>query len=224
MRRTRARIDALRLSGDLAGARKLVSGISGASSQPDNALALAELDLGEVNPDWPTVLGRLRTAQSGDQNLGRARSMLVYALARSGDVTAAKAELDRMISLPRPHPLVRPMRAFVSREGGAAADPSASAAAGKAPPGKGVTPTAGTKDRPVDPPSGGNTRPLREEPTSPTPVGGPVDTSDLPGVKPPPPTATVDTPPTPPPTATPTPPPVNTVPAGVDTSDLPGFK
>ena len=223
---TRARIDALRLSGDLAGARKLVSGISAASAQPDNALALAELDLGEVNPDWPTVLGRLRAALSGDQNLGRARSMLVYALARSGDVTAAKAELERMISLPRPHPLVRPMRAFVNREAGVAADPSGSAAAGKAPPGKGVTPTAGTKDRPVDPPSGGNARPPREEPTPPTsPVGGPIDTSDLPGVKPPPPTAaTVDTPPTPPPIATPTPPPASTVPAGVDTSDLPGFK
>lgn len=220
---TRARIDALRLSDDIAGARKLVSSISAASSQPDNALALAELDLGEAKPDWPTVISRLRTALSGDQNLGRARAMLVYALARSGDVTAAKAELDRMISLPRPHPLVRPLRAFVTRESGAAPEPSGSAAAGKQPPGKGTTPGAGTKDRPVDPPSG--TKPPRDEPTPPTPpAGGPVDTSDLPGVKPPPPTATVDTPPTPPPTAAPTPPPTSTVPAGVDTSDLPGFK
>jgi predicted Zn finger-like uncharacterized protein len=223
---TRSRIDALRLSDDLVGARKLVSGLSAASSQPDNALALAELDLGEAKPDWPTVIGRLRTALSTDQNLGRARAMLVYALARSGDVTGAKAELDRIIGLSRPHPLVRPMRAFVTREAAAAAEPSGSAAAGKPPLGKGALPGSGTKDRPIDPPSGGTTRPSHDEPPTPTPpAGGTVDTTDLPSVKPPPPTAaTVDTPPTPTPTAAPTPPPTSTVPAGVDTSDLPGFK
>jgi predicted Zn finger-like uncharacterized protein len=224
----RARIDALRLAGDVVGARKLVSGISAASAQPDNALALAELDLGEAKPDWPTVIGRLRSALSADLNLGRARAMLVYALARSGDGAAAKAELERMVSLPRPHPLLRPMRAFVTREGGATPEPSGSAAAGKAPLGKGSLPSAGGKDRPVDPPSGAGTRPTRDEPTPPTPpAGGTVDTTDLPGVKPPPPTAaTGDTPPTPPPTAAkaPPPPPTATTPAGVDTSDLPGFK
>ncbi|MEO7328585.1 MAG: zinc-ribbon domain-containing protein, partial [Minicystis sp.] len=68
----RARIDALRVAGDLTGARKLVSGISTSGGQPDNALVLAELDLAEDKPDWPTVLDRLRTALSGDQNLGRA--------------------------------------------------------------------------------------------------------------------------------------------------------
>lgn len=223
----RARIDALRFAGDVAGARKLVSSISAGSSQPDNALALAELDLAEAKPDWPTVIGRLRTALSGDQNLGRARAMLVYALARSGDVTAAKAELERIISLPRPHPLVRPIRAFVSREGGAAPEASGSAAAGKQPPSKGAAPSAGTKDRPVDPPSGNNSKPPRDEPTPtppPTPVGGPIDTTDLPGIKAPPVAVTADTPPSPPPTAAPTPPPTSTTPAGVDTSDLPGFK
>ncbi|MEP7120871.1 MAG: zinc-ribbon domain-containing protein [Byssovorax sp.] len=220
---TRARVDALRLSDDVAGARKLVASITAASSQPDNALALAELDLAEAKPDWPTVIGRLRTALSVDQNLGRARAMLVYALARSGDVTAAKAELDRIIGLARPHPLVRPMRAFVTREASAAAEPSGSAAAGKPAPGKGALPGSGAKDHPIDPPSGGNTRSGHDEPTP--PAGGTVDTSDLPGTKTPPPTAaTVDTPPTPTPTAAPTPPPTSTVPAGVDTSDLPGFK
>jgi predicted Zn finger-like uncharacterized protein len=223
---TRARIDALRLSDDLVGARKLVASITAASSQPDNALALAELDLGEAKPDWPTVIGRLRTALSTDQNLGRARAMLVYALARSGDATAAKAELDRMIGLARPHPLVRPMRAFVTREAGAAAEPSGSAAAGKPALGKGPLPGSGPRDRPIDPPSSGNPRPTRDDPPTPTPPSGsPVDTSDLPSVKPPPPTAaTGDTPPTPTPTAAPTPPPTPPVPAGVDTSDLPGFK
>jgi predicted Zn finger-like uncharacterized protein len=215
----RARIDALRLNGDVVGARKLVASLSAASAQPDNALALAELDLAEAKPDWPTVLGRLRAALSGDQNLGRARTMLVYALVRSGDVTGAKAELERIVALPRPHALVRPMRAFVNREsGGVVPEPSGSAAAGKPPSGKGATPGGAAKDRP-DPPSGGRPWPTNDEPPPPTPpAGAHIDTSDLPGVKPPPSTAATPGTPTPP---TPTPPPT---PAGVDTSDLPGFK
>ena len=221
----RARIDTLRLSGDVVGARRLVASISAASGQADNALALAELDVGEAKPDWPTVIGRLRVALSGDQNLGRARAMLIYALARSGDVAAAKAELERMIALPRPHALVRPLRAFVSREGGAPAVPEASgsAAAGKQPPGK--APAPGARDRSLEP-SDPAPRPRDETPTpTPTPPpGGHIDTSDLPGVKPVPPPAVTNDTPTPAPTATPTPAPTSTVPAGVDTSDLPGFK
>ena len=228
----RARIDTLRVSGDLVGARGLVSSISAASGQAGNALALAELDLGEAKPDWPTVIGRLRVALSGDQNLGRARAMLIYALARSGEVPAAKAELERMIALPRPHPLVRPLRAFVSRESGAVPEASGSAAAGKQPPGKATAPSAGPRERPFEP-SGANPRPPRDEPTSPTPpAGGTVDTSDLPGTRPVPtstaihdttaPTSTAA--PTPAPTAAPAPAPTSTTPAGVDTSDLPGFK
>lgn len=224
----RARIDTLRLSGDMVGARRLVSSISAASAQADNALALAALDLGEAKPDWTTVIGRLRVALSVDQNLGRARAMLVYALARSGDVTTAKAELERMIALPRPHALVRPLRAFVSRESGAVPEASGSVAAGKQPPGTATAPSAGPRERPVEPPVT-NPRPPRDEPTTPTPpAGGTIDTSDLPGIKAPPtPTATSDTPtPTtaPTPTAAPAPTPTSTVPAGVDTSDLPGFK
>ncbi len=162
----RARIDTLRLSGDVVGARRLVASISAASGQADNALALAELDVGEAKPDWPTVIGRLRVALSGDQNLGRARAMLIYALARSGDVPTAKAELERMIALPRPHALVRPLRAFVSREGGGAPavpEPSGSAAAGKQPPGK----APGARDRSFEP-SDPTPRP-RDETPPPTP-------------------------------------------------------
>lgn len=218
----RARIDALRLTGDIVGARKLVASIEAPSKQPDNALALAALDLAEDKPDWPTVLGRLRAALNGDQNLGRARTMLVYALVRSGDVTAAKAELERIVALPRPHPLVRPMRAFVNRESGAVPEASGSAAAGKPPPGKATATAATTKDRPEDPPSSGRPWPTNDEPTPPPPpVGSPIDTSDLPGIKAPPPAPPTTAPPTAAVPPTPTPPPT---PAGVDTSDLPGFK
>jgi predicted Zn finger-like uncharacterized protein len=238
----RSRIDALRLAGDLDGARKLVSGISAQSAQPDNALALAELDLAETKPDWSTVIGRLRTALSTEQNLGRARSMLVYALARSGDTTAAKAELERLGALQRaPHPLLGALRLYVTRESKAIdpsslPDSSAKPLAGKLPAAGGPAGvTTGSvaggpaphepreprepRERPAPP-----SEPKPPEPLAPT---GPIDTSDLPGVKAPPsppptpPTSTGSPPPSPPPAA---PPPTSTVPPGVDTSDLPGFK
>jgi predicted Zn finger-like uncharacterized protein len=207
----RAQIDAARLEGNLHGARDLAPKISSASAQPDNALALAEIDLAEAQPDWPTVIGRLRSALSSDQGLGRARSMLAYALSRSGDGTGARAEIDRLASLPRPHPLVAPLRAFVAREAAASvvtpeasASASASASAGKPVAGKGPT-APGRPD--TAGPTGG--RPDGRVPDDYVAPNSGVDTSDLPGSKPHP---GGDAPKPPPP------------PPGVDTSDLPGFK
>jgi predicted Zn finger-like uncharacterized protein len=111
----RYQVDALRLLGNGEGARKLTKSMAGTSAQPEAALVLAGLDLAEDKPDWPTVHDRLRTAASGEQNLGRARSMLVYALTRAGDFAGAKAELDRLAALPRPHPLTPALRAFLAR-------------------------------------------------------------------------------------------------------------
>ncbi len=217
----RARIDALRVQGDLAGARKLVSGVSTSGAQPDNALVLAELDLAEDKPDWATVLDRLRTALSGDQGLGRARTLLVYALARSGDAAAARAELERLSDLPRPHPLLRPLRAFVTREpaapdASAKAGPKASASAAPvAPPSIAHDKPADVPRPPIDKPVDVPRPPVDKPVVGNPPPSHPIDTSDLPGIKPPPPKVTADTPPPPPPPI---------VPPGVDTSDLPGFK
>jgi predicted Zn finger-like uncharacterized protein len=213
----RSRVDALRLSGDLGGARKLVGGgISTASVQPDNALTLAELGLAEAQPDWTTVLERLRKALSSDGNLGRARSMLVYALARS-------------------HPLVTPLRAFLARSGGTDL-PGASASAK---PAHSAAPGGGTA-RPLEPPvkTGPAAPPNRDRPPPPeprpppadhvvTPSGEHIDTSDLPGVHAPAAPVTTGSPggsPPPAHTSTPAPAPTPVVPPGVDTSDLPGFK
>ncbi len=246
----RSHVDALRLAGDLAGARRLVVGISAASAQPDNALTLAELDLAEAKPDWATVLGRLRTALTTDGNLGRARSMLVYALARSGDVVAARAELDHLGALARPHPLVGALRSFVARSAttvdpNALPDASARAPAGKpAPsglPSSPAAPIAPATHEPREPREirEPHERPAPVEPRAPSPPpeepaapAGPIDTSDLPGVKAPsvPSPTPTPSPPSPPSptvprtTATPAPPPTPAVPPGVDTSDLPGFK
>ncbi|AKV02978.1 TPR repeat protein [Labilithrix luteola] len=124
----RAKIDALRISGDRDGARALVSKINPSTAQAETAYVLAALDLAEAEPLWPTIIERLRTAASGEAGPGRARATLVYALARSGDVPAARVELDRLSTFSRPHPLLPLLRAFTEHERGAA-KPVASASA-----------------------------------------------------------------------------------------------
>ena len=128
---TRCRIDALRLAGDVAGARKLVASLPKSTPQASDELLFATLDLAEPAPVWATVIERLRSAARDEQNLGRARSMLIYALGRSGDAAGAKAELDRLAAMPRPHPLVASLRAFVTSAEGAAKKPEIEAASVK---------------------------------------------------------------------------------------------
>jgi tetratricopeptide (TPR) repeat protein len=111
---TRCRIDAMRLAGDLEGARKLVATLPKGNLHTSDELLFAALDLAEPSPGWATVIERLRNAARDEQNLGRARTMLIYALARSGDGAGAGAELDRLAALPRPHPLAPALRAFVA--------------------------------------------------------------------------------------------------------------
>jgi predicted Zn finger-like uncharacterized protein len=119
---TRRRIDVQRISGSMAEARKLVPSLGGSSGQPDGAVVLAALDLAEEKPAWPSVIDRLRAGVVGEQSLGRARSMLVYALVRSGDIPAAKAEYDLLAAMPRPHPLLAALREFIARSEGPGAD------------------------------------------------------------------------------------------------------
>jgi tetratricopeptide (TPR) repeat protein len=110
-----AKIDALRITGDSASARALVAKVIQGASQPETAYALAALDLAEPEPLWPMVIERLRLAAAGEGDAGRARAALVYALARSGDPSGAKSELDRLAGLSRPYPLVGPLRAYVAK-------------------------------------------------------------------------------------------------------------
>ena len=203
----RARIDALRIAGDRAAARKLTSS-AGNSGQPETALVLAALDLAEDKPDWTTVIERLRAATRAEQGLGRARSMLVYALARSGDAAGAKVELDQLAALPRPHPLVRLLRAFVARgdkDAGKTVEISELPdAAGKPSP---------PKDDGAPPPkrsggtSGAGPGDDGRVPDDYVAPGEKIDTSDLPGHPPSTATAQPTAPPAPPPTAAPPPPP-----------------
>jgi predicted Zn finger-like uncharacterized protein len=119
----RAKIDALRLAGDLRAARADVPKILARAAQPETAYVLAAIDLAEPQPLWTTVIERLRLAVTGEVSAGRARAALIYALAKSGDADAARSELSKLDALPRPFPLLPGLHAFVERS---APKPSAS--------------------------------------------------------------------------------------------------
>jgi predicted Zn finger-like uncharacterized protein len=111
----RVKLDALRLAGQQSAARAYVAKVIAQASQPETAYVLAALDLAEPEPLWTTVIERLRLAASGEANAGRARAALVYALARSGDLPGAKAELAKLDALSRPYPVVPALHALVDR-------------------------------------------------------------------------------------------------------------
>jgi len=129
-RAMRAKLDALRLAGDLQAARGYVVAIFGQASEPETAYVLAALDLGQPTSPWATVIDRLRLAAGAGWSPGRALSALVCALARSGDVAGAKAELARLDGQKRLYPLLPELHAWmaIDRTALAPAAPTASAA------------------------------------------------------------------------------------------------
>lgn len=218
-----ARIHALLLLGRRDEARKLVPTLRGSTNAEESALVRAMLDLAEESPDWTTVNERLRTALGPEQGLGRARALLVYALARAGNVVDARAELARLRG-DKPHPLESPLRAYVERRAEEVSKQDLAAAASTAAVAQAATPRA------VAEPAAPAAAP---EPTPEAPSGLPegvhIDTTDLPGVAPSPAATATAAPvateapatPTATPTAAPKAPPPD-APSPIDTSDLPG--
>jgi predicted Zn finger-like uncharacterized protein len=111
----RAKLDALRLAGQEDAARALVTKVIAQAAQPETAYVLAALDLAEPDPLWTTLIDRLRLAAAGEGNAGRARAALVYALAKSGDLAGARAELAKLDALVRPYPLSPALRALIEK-------------------------------------------------------------------------------------------------------------
>src|SRR6478609_3540572 len=111
----RARVDALRLNGEADKAREWLGPLSANASVPENAYVLAALDLADPAPVWPSVIDRLRTAAAAERDPGRARSALIYALARASRVSEAEAEFAKIDRRPKPHPLLEELRAFLLR-------------------------------------------------------------------------------------------------------------
>jgi predicted Zn finger-like uncharacterized protein len=130
----RARIDALRLAGARDEARSYVPRLGSLGTQPESAYVLAALDLAEPQPVWATVIERLRSAAAAEGTAGRARAALVYALAQSGDVAGARAELVKIDTAARPYPLLPNLHAFVDALGDKGKSAPASSAAAKTPP------------------------------------------------------------------------------------------
>jgi tetratricopeptide (TPR) repeat protein len=131
----RAKLDALRLGGDSQTARGLVVAVFAQASEAETAYVLAALDLADPASPWPTIVDRLRAAAEAERGGGRARAALVYALARSGDVAGARAELAKLDAQPRPYPLLPLLHAWLGLDGKAApaAMPAESPAASAAP-------------------------------------------------------------------------------------------
>ncbi len=117
----RARVDILRLAGELEEARKYVAPLS-ASASPEDAYVLAALDLAEPQPAWASVIDRLRTATGSERGLGRARAALIYALVRSGQISIGRSELQKVTDRAEGDPLYSDLEAFVGRYADAAAD------------------------------------------------------------------------------------------------------
>jgi predicted Zn finger-like uncharacterized protein len=117
----RAKIDALRLSADLSGARLLVPQVTPLAAQPETAYVLAALDLAEPSPNWPAVVERLKVAAAGEPNALGARAALVYSLVRSGDAGLARAELEKIAAAAHPYALLSELSAFVNRAAGGTA-------------------------------------------------------------------------------------------------------
>ncbi len=109
----RAQVDALRLDGQLPQARTLVGALSAEASDPDNAYSLGALDLAEGPSGYPSAIDRLRVAARAEDALGRARPLLIYALAETGDAAAAGAELDKLSTLAPTHRSLPTLRALV---------------------------------------------------------------------------------------------------------------
>jgi len=124
----RAKIDALRLADDRDAARTYVSRVTALADQAETAYVLAALDVAEPAPLWAAAIDRLRSAAAGEGNAGRARAALVYALAKSGDVAGARAELAKLDALTRSYPCSPNLHALVDL-----APPKASAERAAAP-------------------------------------------------------------------------------------------
>jgi tetratricopeptide (TPR) repeat protein len=125
-RALRAKVDALRLAGQPDAARAYMARFSDQAAQPETAYVLAALDLaqaaqgqpGQAEPVqmWATAIERLRVASDAESTPGRAHAALVYALAKSGDLTRAKTELAKLAGSPRPYALLPNLRAFVDHD------------------------------------------------------------------------------------------------------------
>lgn len=130
----RARVDLLRLSDQPKDARALVGPLSAQASDPDNAYSLGALDVAEGPAGHASAIERLRVAARPEEALGKARALLVYVLALSGDAAGAGAELDKLQTLAPRHRALPGLQELVSTARARAGAPEADSTPRKAAP------------------------------------------------------------------------------------------
>jgi predicted Zn finger-like uncharacterized protein len=111
----RARIDALRILGELAAARALVEKLP--TREPETAFSLAALDVAQSAQRGTlpsSVVERLTTAATAEGELGRARALLVSVLISLDRLGEARNELDRLSTLRANHPAIELLRRALS--------------------------------------------------------------------------------------------------------------
>jgi predicted Zn finger-like uncharacterized protein len=107
------RVDSLRLSSDLVAARAQAEKLPAGEA---SAVAKAAVELASDTPaNLASAVAALTAAAEAEGAVGRARSLLAYALVRSGQHEAAKAEAKKLASLPAPHPLAKLLEAFANQ-------------------------------------------------------------------------------------------------------------
>jgi len=109
----RLHTDILRLADDVGAAKTMAARLP---DPPDaeTAYVLAALDVGGATGDLTAVRERLQFASKSEVNPGRARAMLVYVLAKTGDHPGARAELATIALSQRSYPLVGALRAWLA--------------------------------------------------------------------------------------------------------------
>lgn len=132
-------VDALRVQGQVAMARTLVQQTAGLNNDARSAYVSAMLDVSDANPNWSSIVSRLKLAVSGERGLGRAQSALVYSLISAGQLEEARQQLEILAGFKRPNALLLDLQKMLSAavavpptETGPAMQEQASEAAGEA--------------------------------------------------------------------------------------------
>lgn len=105
-------VDALRVEGQLSAARTLVQQTSGLTNEANSAYVSAMLDVSDTNPNWGSIVSRLKVAVAGERGLGRAQSALVYSLISAGQVEEAHQQLEVLAGFKRQSPLLPDLQAL----------------------------------------------------------------------------------------------------------------
>jgi tetratricopeptide (TPR) repeat protein len=107
----RTLVNALRIFGEVDRARDVARGLGDVTSA-ESMYALGAIDVA-ASKIGPETVQHLRESTWAGGVPGKGRAALAFALARTGDIAGARAELDKLALLARPHPAMTALRAIV---------------------------------------------------------------------------------------------------------------